>query len=395
MTETAHGADLRTAFERVQQVASPNQPVAVGVAPTDPVIRELAEDCLNSLKYSFAVAAANQKVDKPGTNDLMFRNFLATRKPAVRARYQTFGQNQLNRRLGRAGAFGRYDAVDPTRYATVGSDQMHQLITRAPIDTARIKINIDREPPRIKLNPDFVKYQADLAAGAKYKKLGLFLKYVYCIERTDGWGDDEIGMGGTIGDPDGKSRQMPFLRLPGDFDSHDSVFFPGPPKNPDLNKLMEYVKHMQDAPGHKLAEWTLRTDLKWPTHYATVISMSELDDTGFREFLVQLWKSVGTKWKEGIKSGLEKLGEAYLGQIGKWLAQAVAYVVNKILDWLFGDDQDEPLGTVALVMSLGDATKSYYDWTGLNKAPHPGLFQINYAGDGGRYRAHLYYQIYA
>jgi hypothetical protein len=385
--------------------AGADLPVEVGAQPpADPAIRKLAEDFADSLKYSFAIAAADDQVERPGSADRIFREYLNTRSASVRATYRNQARSALGSSTTRATAFGRYAAIEPRQYAKAGSDQLFTLVAPSRIEPKHLAERVaEAKRPRIQISPDAAKHMADLMAGSKYTKLGLFLKYVSCKEETDEVGSDEIALGGVFTSADGKTTtKIARVNVSGDFDEGESVVYP--PIVLDLKHLpnWEELKKIVEAnvakPGRKLAEWRLRSDLGWPVAYPAAITMMERDDGGFSEFIDKLWKKVGDDLQDYIEKGLKSLGQAYLGELGAILGQALAWVINSVLSFLaslIGENADDHVATVPFMLALGAATKSYYDKTGLTKLPHPDVFTVNFHGDGGRYKAGFYFQIYA
>jgi hypothetical protein len=382
--------------------ADPNLTQHVGGAepPSDPTLRALAEDFADGLKYAFAVSAAGVKVDRPGTIDGLMKTYLASRGEPARTAYRTRAQAILGSAASRAKSFGRLAAVEPQRYAMAGSDQLGTIIAPRAVTAQQLKAEIAARRVVLRINLEAAKQAADLAAGAKYTKLGLFLKEVHCTESTDDEsGFDEILLGGTACDPGGTTRRLSTFKVSDDFDSGESVFYPLPAITPadwgDIAKVKQKVAEASAKPGRKLAEWKLRTDLKWPAVYAATLVMGEEDCGGFADFLGKLRTAVEAEWKKFITKALSSLGEEYFGEIGKVLGEAVAWIINTFLGWLLAGTRDDLIAARTFTMSLAAATKSYYDWAKLTTLPHPGTFAVPFFGDGGRYWAYLYFQVYA
>src|SRR4029079_3806971 len=129
----------------------------------------------------------------------------------------------------------------------------------------------------------------------------------------------------------------------------------------------------------------------WPAAYPAMIVVGEKDDGGLAKYLRLLLKKIVEAVEKELKMAIgTALGTAIGGAIGGvWgaiVGAAIGFVVGALIDWLSHDNADDVVCNVPRVMSLGAATLSYYEWTGLLKKPHPDLFPIDFKGDGGFYR---------
>jgi len=227
--------------------------------PVDPQLQKIAGDVLTELKYSFAAAAADTKMLTQGRADTVFRNFLATRNSTKKAAYQMKAQEVLSAPVAvREMTLGRFGKLDLAQYAQVGSDGVSKLLGSLKLDGQKLKDTLakakDNDSKFIKLPSNFfekvdvsgkakfkfkllpnafagsgkaLKEAQDKAEGAKFKKLGLFIKEVHCIEETSGPGDDEINIGGTKIDPNGDTHMIDQFVVSNDFDDDEKVGFGG------------------------------------------------------------------------------------------------------------------------------------------------------------------------
>jgi Glycine zipper len=203
-------------------------------------------------------------------------------------------------------------------------------------------------------------------------------------------------------DADGKTTHLvDQFSVSEDFDTGESVFYPAPvfPGFDDPNKLLTFVQEAYQKPGRKFAEWTVRRDLGWPTAYLASIAMAEKDDGGFWKFLQELLNRVVEEVEKTLKMGIGAavggvIGAKLGGVWGAIIGAVVGFIVGAIIDLLTAENADDILGSPPVILSLGAATKSYYEWTGLLKQPHPDTFPITYKHDGGHYRVWCYYQLY-
>jgi len=392
--------------------------------PSNRAVQALAHDVLNSLKYSFTAAAADITLSSPGPADTMFSEFLASRSPNVRATHRNVAAALLKAPAPlRERTLGRYGRVEASDYARVGhtdlanltgplpvdSRQLEDALRTVPISALRLALPVrDVQPSRggkvkLVLPPEAVAEAKDHVEGAKFKKLGLFIKEVECLEETDEVGSDEICLGGVFTDADGQATHLVNqFQVSSDFDAGESVFYPPPvfPGLGDPEKLLTFMNEAYQKPGKRFAEWTIRRDLGWPTAYGAVIAMAEKDDGGFWKFLQQLMKRVVEEVEKVLKMGLGAAAGAVIGLKigGAWgavIGAVVGFVVGAIIDLLTQDNADDIVAQASPIMMFGAATRSYYEWAGLLKQPHPDLFPINFKGDGGHYRVWCYYQVYA
>ena len=405
--------------------------------PTEPNLNAVLQDVLHSLQYSFAAVAADVPIAKPSSTDTMFREFLATRSPKVRSAHSTRASALLKAPVElRHNYFGRFAAIEPTQYSALGFDGLRS--TPAPIKldpavlkhavekqrestlrlsvparsmepsaTNKVKITIPiapREKPEISpITPEVAKLMEDVKAGAKYKKLGLFIKRVDCIEETDEpSASDEINLGGVFVSPDGQTHAVKEFTVSSNFDAGESVLYPAAQIPSDFlghpEKLQKAFTEAYAKPGRLFCEWDIRSDLGWPAAYCAALCMAEKDDGGFWKFIKQLVSKVIEVVEDAIgKSVGTAIGAAIGAVAGGWgaiIGAAIGFVIGAFVDWLTGDNPDDIMGTAKLVMSFGAATLSYYKWTGLLKQPHSDLFPVDFKHDGGHYRLLCYYQVY-
>jgi hypothetical protein len=398
------------------------------VLPSNRAIQALAHDVLDSLKYSFTIAAADVPVSTPSPVHVMFRDFVLSRSPDAQLAHRTRATAFIQAAPAtRQQTFGRFGALDPAVHATAGftglakkddqasadRQQLQAAITKMPATTLRALSlpHINLQPStsgkiKLRLPPEVAAQAKDSIEGAKYKKLGLFIKEVECIEETSELGSDEINLGGVFTDADGKTTHVVNeFKVSHDFDEGESVLYPPPVLDGsdlfNLDKVKQAFVTASAQPGRKFAEWTIRRDLGWPTAYLAALAMAEKDsDGGFWKFLQELLGKVIEAVEKELKMGVGAaaggaIGAALGGVWGAVVGAVVGFIVGALLDWITGDNPDDIVGTVSPVMMFGAATLSYYEWTGLLKKPHPDVFPLDFRGDGGHYRVWCYYQVYA
>lgn len=367
-------------------------------APSSPEVRALLKDVENKLKLSFTIAAAGVAAPEATEIDQLFQAMVAARPAAVRGRMQARAQSMLGAPAGvRETFFGRYGAVEKANYR--GSDEAEAGLGRLNVSGQKLHASLlafgrndavlTDAPPNVfhakKLTAidlsklrDLPKLNPDAVAGAKYKKLGLFLNSVHCIEETSELSDsDEIAMGGVATDPDGDTHKIPEFMVSNDFDAGEKKKYPGR--------------------GKLLHEWSLVRGPDWPYLYHAVLCMAEKDGGGFADFITKLWKKIGDEVQKAIAGAVgSAIGAAlgsYFGPLGTALGAAVGWLLGMLVDWIISWFEDDIIRCRTILLGLGAATKSYYDWAGLTADP-PNQFSMNFNGDGGRYRVWCSLSVY-
>jgi predicted ABC-type sugar transport system permease subunit len=119
--------------------------------------------------------------------------------------------------------------------------------------------------------------------------------------------------------------------------------------------------------------------------------MAEKDDGGFYDFLKQLWEFVDDKVKTAVAGAVGAAVGAALGSvipgIGNLLGALAGWLVGVLVGWIISwfDNPDDIVAVRTFTMTLGAATKSYYDWAKLTTAKGC-AGTVSFNGDGGRYR---------
>lgn len=362
-------------------------------APASAELKALLADVEQRMKLSFAMAAAGATPPQATGVDALFRSLIESRPEAVRNRMRAHAQTLLSAPAAvRQTFFGRYGAVEARNYRS--AEQLKASVARPAIDGRKLKASLEAfgkndaalaevqpaalkaiDLPRLrKLKP----IDPDVVAGAKYKKLGLFLKKVHCFEETDEWSaSDEIAMGGTATDPDGDTHKIGQFMVSDDFDAGETKTYAGK--------------------GKLLHEWNIVRSDNWPHVYAAILCMAEKDGSGFGDFLTNLWKAVGEEVKQAIAGAVgSAIGAAlgsFFGPVGTAVGAAVGALIGLLVDWILSWFEDDLIKCRTILLGLGAATKSYYDWAGLTANP-PNLFSMNFNGDGGRYRVWCSLSVY-
>jgi hypothetical protein len=362
--------------------------------PSNAELRKICDDVGAAMRIRLAAELAQPS----RSSELLlrsFRAFVSSRKrPAqllARRRAKALFESPVG---ARELYFGRYARLD---IRAVQSKSLDQIVAAAPkltlnMDSLKRGLSIGdvneyvmpqavRSNPRnqlLRYKPGAVAAALDRAEGAKYKKLGLFVKKVDCIEETDELGSDEIAMGGSKTNPDGSTHLIKQFVIDDDFDVGETKTFAGN--------------------GKKFAEWNLVTNVEFPCVYGAVMVMAEKDDGGFHDFLVELWKLVGETVVKEVSKGVGSLVGAAIGSafggIGAVIGAAIGWLIGALVNWIIElfDNPDDIVATKTFLLGLGAATKSYYEWAKLIGPSN--LASTNFNGDGGRYRVWWQYRVY-
>jgi hypothetical protein len=353
--------------------------------PASPELRKVAEDILNSLKYSFAATAANPQMAAKGRADALFRQFHQASKVQKRAIYQKTAQAFLQAPdAARQATFGRYGSLNVEQYAKVGSDGVDSLVGKLQITqqsliaalhkAAEDHTKVVREMTAIEQIGKGVAGQKpqEKGTGSKYNKLRLYLTKVECIEQTDdGIGSDEIRLGGTAVGAGGVSWKIPALPKMGDFDDQETHYF-----NPD--KL--FVEFQLDGGGNH-----------WPKTFGVVLAMAEEDWGGFGDFINDLWHLVDDKVKAAIAVAVSA---AIAAAIGSVLAGIAVFVIGALIDWFISIAKDEIFTPKPVMLTLARSSDAYFESLNLTKKT-PSPFPVTFVGFDGHYRVWAYFKVQA
>lgn len=382
----------------VDAATQPSLVVVDPQAPSAPEVRTLLNDVADRMKLSFAVAASGARPAQATDTDKLFQSILASRPQAQRQAAQARAQSMLAAPAAtRQNFFGRYAALDATSYK--GSDAAEVAVGKARVDGAKLTTALTRfgenDAVRVDAAPGafaakklvaidlaaarlLAAANPDVVAGAKYKKLGLFLNSVKCLEETSELSaSDEIAMGGTATDPNGTTHKIGQFMVSDDFDAGETKSYSGR--------------------GKLLHEWAIVKSNDWPHVYTAVLVMAEKDEGGFGNFLQELWEKIGDEVKKAIAGAVGgAIGAAlgsFFGPLGAGLGAAVGWLVGLLVEWIMSWFADDLIAMKTIQLGLGAATKSYYDWAGLTANPAH-QFTMNFNGDGGRYRVKCSLSVY-
>ena len=305
----------------------------------DAYLNATANDVLNQAKYALTAAAAGV----PGDANAFAgpcRRFVASRKPARQATLRTIATQTLARSAAdRMAIFGKYAATDAATFMATDSKVMALRAGVAPRPAGFNIASVKPDPndddfqfapdgflsdAEIKKKQEEEKAKPDEDAGATYTKLELRL---YEVNITTGTGDsgdtEEVAMGGVAVGATGNMAKIKRFLVADDFDT-DS----------DDRQHKKYY----NVQGWHLAWYHVRQAGPFPHYYTAQLSMAELDNGGFGDFLIELWNKV----KDVVKGLIDDALESVLGPIG----YVVGEIIGAIIDWFIGlfHNEDDILG---------------------------------------------------
>jgi hypothetical protein len=347
--------------------------------PQDPSLRAIAEDVVARLKYSYAAVAAEEQPSASGDLDQMFRSYFGTCGAITRQRHRERSRVLLAApQPVRARDFGRYAAVDVHQYRTLGSDKLAAHAGVLPVKGPAIKLALHASPKILLKLPPFVPpVDPDLKAGLAFKKMRLFIRRVRCVEETNEIGSDEVNMGGNATDPFGNTSLVKEFVVSDDFDEGEQVDF---------------------GMGKVFHTWDIVTEKDgFPHVYAAVLALGEKDDGGFWKFLKELWAKVKSAVEGAIGAAAGAaigalIGAEFLG-IGAIIGAAVGAFIGWLIQFFGSGNHDDVIKAKPILMVLGAATKSYYDWAKLT-SPQGWTKTLKFNGDGGRYEVDIAYRVF-
>jgi hypothetical protein len=330
---------------------------------------------LAEAKFAFAVVASGANTGPAGGFGQIFSRYLTSRKPAVFTAYKGHAEMLLNApEQIRRSYFGRYATIPPAKYLSLdGSSVSKSFDAVADPKAAGIDFKafhdrlLSAQSKLFALHFPFhlgpFHLDPDLLAGWKYRKMEFLINSVHCFEETSGLleGADEINMGGAITDSVGNTAQVGEFVISDDFNAGETVTYPG---------------------GHVFAGFGINTDPHWPHVYFATIALAEKDSGGFAEFLQQLWAKIKEKVEAALVAGFAAIGAA-IGSAYAGIGAIVGAVIGAILGWLVSlvNNPDDMLGVKVVQLSLGAATKSYYDWAKLT-SPSGLTLNVDFQSDG-------------
>ncbi len=203
-----------------------------------------------------------------------------------------------------------------------------------------------------------------------YDYVSLKLEKVKCIIDCDGWGADEILIGGLIINESGKMFVLDSFKV-GDFE--------------------EIGDERRYSPPKQLTKFKLRQGADvWPKFYTVMVAMAEEDIAGFHEFLVILYiylrDYVSEQFVDLVASNVGGAMTQLLAIFNIIIANIVAAILLLVFGWLFELWKDDWIGIQSLACYQ---STPYSDFGG---SANSGTLQEMYTGDGGKYSVDFNWQ---
>jgi hypothetical protein len=334
-------------------------------AISDPALRAIAADTLAHAKYAFTSIASGKFA--VGQNEFVdvFAPYVAGKKSRTKAAYaKTAAELLAAPQDVRDQHFGRYSGIAPAQFlgmdgaavskaakpgpkALVSAEALKKLTL--PCSNVQDEPDPDADAAAAKAAKEAAAkkaHEADLAAGHKYKLVELFISEVKCIENTGGLfeGTDEIALGGVVVGASGHTEKVKQFLVKEGFDT-------------DSDHNTKKYKH-----GKRFHAFHIAEDAKEATYTAT-LAMAELDQGGFGDFIMGLWKKVKGLVVGAIGAAAGAGIAAAIGSAIPGLGTLIGAVVGAIIGWLVGlfHNDDDIVGHKTVHLTLHHSTKSYYD----------------------------------
>jgi hypothetical protein len=401
-------------------------PITSGLAVREP-LRPLAEQVLQRARHSFAVAAATpQGKFAAGGMAAIAAKFMKAQTSGRITRASSRAEARLTSGEGQwRAAFGPYSQLSRAEFkGTMSPGQKY--------DFTSIKRKFDK--PKIKREKPKTHYPEDYAAKPRYSKLEFHLNSVRCIEDTNEFDSDEIRMGGHLLRPDGSVTKIPAFKIQAadDFDPGEAVIYDssacigvskeqrellerfngcnGKMSDPWAGRLLASASLALPSPSgdgpHKLATDGKRYSAP-SRSFGLVLLMFEKDGGGMNEFLTELYGRI----KEDLAQAIAELGEAtgdllaeYIGEnMGNIVNEIVVAVLTALVSWIVSlfDTADDLLRSDGWVVNLPGTTREAIDAYAANGVDTPSgsrgsaIEELDFHGDGGKYRARLHWRALA
>ena len=369
-------------------------------------LQKIAQDVLQGLQYTFLTVAASQ--DKPfaaGSVEESFRKALASRKPERRIIYQAKAAEVAGRtQAERQSLFGRHGALAFSEHAALGFAGTLAKLPALKLDAAKLKPGLlqlvtpvaplpGHNLPVAGPGPQPMAAAMGGPAGSPgpaVTSLGFYLTELHCVDETDPEiGTDEISVGGLAIDESGNTRKFGPFPV-----SENFVENAGTAVYPNVSQQLSTVSF--PFPGHAMVSFDPGPVGHWPQNYAVILTLAEVDDGGFADFLNDAWHNVAPTIKQLIENAVAAAGAAFgaigaivgkvLGKILAWLAEVF---VGWIIDW-FKDDLSVP-GTALVALNSADGA-SYFNSNGWTNFGTP-EGQFNFKWAGGEYTVRCRWQV--
>lgn len=425
LTETGNLAAVVKPMAKDSSGASP---------PSNSEVRKIGEDILGALKYSFASVASNPATPvRPNSVERLFKQAIEKTPAARRAQYQRVAAELVNApvpvrtamfgragerasedHLGAAGGFERFDeglpplAIDnkllgvrtstlsaplsalratpeglliPAAHLPAEFESFQQDFEAAESKAADSGVLADDRLAEI-WGPTFVGDPfAESAPASDFEemqttdKMGFWITQVKCVDETNPeWlGSDEIALAGVSIDEDGDSLKIPEKYIGGGFDDGNSKSY------------SNWRYHW----------FSLREGNIWPKTYAVSLILAEKDNGGLSTALNAVWEKVGPYVKKKIADAVAAGVTPELGPIiGKIIGEAVAWVVDKFVEWIIATLKDDifPPFTAKVATPSMSARWNYPNGTWGN--PSSGIRKADFYGHGGHYYVQYYWKFF-
>lgn len=210
-------------------------------------------------------------------------------------------------------------------------------------------------------------------------KLGLNIRRVKCINETNaGWtewtGSDEIALAGISVDETGGTKKIGENYIGGGFDNGDSKGY---------NPAWQWNWFNMREGGNN-----------WPKSYFLTFILVEKDDGGLSSFLQKLWDKVRQEVYSSIAKAVGESVDKKYKPLGSIIGPAVAYAVDKIVDWFIKAWQDDifPPKTISCTVPAYGARWSRNNRWGYTTSSRR---RVHFYGHSGHYYVEFYWRLFS
>lgn len=381
------GPGQAAAQAQVAAVVDPQLPPTPGpVSPeqSNPEAFALIQDAGYAMRYSLVTVAADlSRSYAAGTIEADLKEGLlslpATKLDPLVAVAKKSATASPNNRVAQ---FGRHGSLTADQFRALGFsgafDSVHidPVALKTAVRNQASKLEREKKAAEAKAKDEARRLNLDWSALTKLKSLDFRIDRVKAVEETDGWGSDEILMGGLQVGPTGATDKVESWMVHDDFDTGEAINYP--------------------APGRLFSNFSLSTSGAWPRSFVSVVMMAEEDSGGFARAVQSAWLKVRGEVGKKIAAAVGDFASEYIGAtLGELLGQAIGFLVGAVVDFvisLFGDNIFEARPAAVRIphpFEIMYNNPAHLGWHNHRLPPT----QLRFTGYGGDYRVNVHWQV--
>ena len=325
-------------------------------------INRFIEDFTAELELRAARVAAGYTPS--GEIERQFQTILEMTRSEFPARLSTLQQNMakpmaLYRNTRKFATFAHLDLRESGALESVDLAEKHRA-TVSPFASTWVHI-----PPMVDGLINLERLRDAIIPQAGYTGLKFYVSKVQCVEETDGWGSDEIYLGGNFVDETGEASYH-WFRVSNDFDTGEikDYGFPG--------KQLQYFNLTEGGN-------------KFPKIYTAALTMVEEDWGNMSGWFKDLFEKVKAKVKDLLKKLGYAVGELIgIGALGSLIGEIFAGIFEWLVNWIVQLFENDYMGTFTTQATINSYTGNWvstggplYSWSKKFKA-HGGHYHVWY-----------------